>query len=122
MARNGNTHSGGEDVDKLVMQHFMKVPQKQHGKDMWMGKLFIQKLRRGVEKAKHALNMHQVRLETEAFFDAMDFLEILAQACVEELNVDRGHLQEHMGPRAAGLGSGGRRPQENPGRRDLSGR
>lgn len=33
VATNGDTHLGGEDFDQRVMQHFMKIFQKKHGKD-----------------------------------------------------------------------------------------
>merc|ERR1712060_99128 len=52
VATNGDTHLGGEDFDQRVMQHFMKVFQKKHGKDMSKDKRAIQKLRREVEKTK----------------------------------------------------------------------
>merc|ERR1711878_104198 len=56
VATNGDTHLGGEDFDQRVMQHFMKVFQKKHGKDMSKDKRAVQKLRREVEKTKRALS------------------------------------------------------------------
>merc|ERR1712209_369807 len=70
-------------------QHFMKVFQKKHGKDMSKDKRSIQKLRREVEKTKRALSStHQARLEIEALFDGIDFSETLTRARFEELNND----------------------------------
>ena len=43
LATNGDTHLGGEDFDQRVMQHFMKIFQKKHGKDMSKDKTAIQK-------------------------------------------------------------------------------
>merc|ERR1719188_1516344 len=57
VATNGDTHLGGEDFDQHVMQHFMKVFQKRHGKDMSKDKCAIQKVRREVEKTKRALRL-----------------------------------------------------------------
>merc|ERR1712184_67245 len=88
-ATNGDTHGGGEDFDQRVMQHFMKIFQKKHSKDMSKDKRAIQKLRREVEKAKRALSStHQARLEIEALFDGVDFSETLTRARFEEINND----------------------------------
>merc|ERR1712023_299314 len=89
VATNGDTHLGGEDFDQRVMQHFMKIFQKKHSKDMSKGKHAIQKLRREVEKAKRALSStHQARVEIEALFDGVDFSETLTRARFEEINND----------------------------------
>ena len=89
VATNGDTHLGGEDFDQRVMQHFMKIFQKKHGKDMSKDKRSIQKLRREVEKTKRALSStHQGRVEIEALFDGVDFSETLTRARFEEINND----------------------------------
>merc|ERR1711935_656176 len=81
VATNGDTHLGGEDFDQRVMEHFMKVFEKKHKKDMSKDKRSIQKLRREVEKTKRALSStHQARLEIEALFDGVDFAESLTRA------------------------------------------
>merc|ERR1712125_73439 len=89
VATNGNTHLGGEDFDQRVMQHFMKIFQKKHGKDMSKDKRAVQKLRREVEKTKRALSStHQGRVEIEALYDGIDFSETLTRARFEEINND----------------------------------
>merc|ERR1712039_833726 len=89
VATNGDTHLGGEDFDQRVMQHFMKVFQKKHGKDMSKDKRSLQKLRKEVEKTKRALSSaHQVRIEVESLFEGEDFTETLTRAKFEELNMD----------------------------------
>merc|ERR1712134_228776 len=89
VATNGDTHLGGEDFDQRVMQHFMKIFQKKHGKDMSKDKRAIQKLRREVEKTKRALSStHQARVEIEALYDGVDFSETLTRARFEEINND----------------------------------
>merc|ERR1712151_1382406 len=89
VATNGDTHLGGEDFDQRTMQHFVKIFQKKHGKDMSKDKRALQKLRREVEKAKRALSSaHQARVEIEALFDGVDFSEMLTRARFEELNND----------------------------------
>merc|ERR1712110_920419 len=97
VATNGDTHLGGEDFDQRVMQHFMKIFNKKHSKDMSKDKRAIQKLRREVEKTKRALSStHQARLEIEALFDGEDFSESLTRARFEELNADL--FKKTLGP------------------------
>merc|ERR1712139_28423 len=89
VATSGDTHLGGEDFDQRVMQHFMKIFDKKHSKDMAKDMRAIQKLRREVEKAKRALSStHQARVEIEALFDGIDFSETLTRARFEEINND----------------------------------
>merc|ERR1712205_33252 len=89
VATAGDTHLGGEDFDQRVMQHFIKVFEKKHKKDLSKDKRALQKLRREVEKAKRALSStHQTRVEIEALFDGVDFSETLTRARFEELNND----------------------------------
>jgi len=77
------------DFDQRTMQHFVKIFQKKHGKDMSKDKRALQKLRREVEKAKRALSSaHQARVEIEALHDGVDFSEMLTRARFEELNND----------------------------------
>merc|ERR1711892_1254287 len=67
VATNGDTHLGGEDFDQRVMQHFIKIFNKKHNKDMRKDVRAVQKLRREVEKTKRALSStHQARIEIEA--------------------------------------------------------
>merc|ERR1712176_1620879 len=89
VATTGDTHLGGEDFDHRVMQHFIKVFNKKHKKDMSKDKRALQKLRREVEKTKRALSSnHQARIEIEALFDGVDFSETLTRARFEEINND----------------------------------
>merc|ERR1712232_967051 len=97
VATNGDTHLGGEDFDQRVMQHFIKIFNKKHSKDMSKDKRALQKLRREVEKAKRALSStHQARVEIEALFDGVDFSETLTRARFEELNMDL--FKKTLGP------------------------
>merc|ERR1711907_795693 len=89
VATNGDTHLGGEDFDQRVMQHFIKMFQKKHNKDLAKDKRSLQKLRREVEKAKRALSStHQARVEIEALYDGLDLSETLTRARFEEINAD----------------------------------
>jgi heat shock protein 5 len=106
MATSGDTHLGGEDFDQRVMQHFIKIFKKKHGKDMSQDKRALQKLRREVEKVKRVLSSsHQARLDIEALFDGADFSETITRARFEEINSDL--FKSTLGPVKQVLEDGG---------------
>ncbi|KAJ3670692.1 hypothetical protein LUZ60_008118 [Juncus effusus] len=97
LATNGDTHLGGEDFDQRIMEYFIKLIKKKHGKDVSNDKRALGKLKREAERAKRALsNQHQVRVEIESLFDGVDFSESLTRARFEELNGDL--FRKTMGP------------------------
>uniref|UniRef100_A0A0E0I869 Uncharacterized protein n=1 Tax=Oryza nivara TaxID=4536 RepID=A0A0E0I869_ORYNI len=60
LATNGDTHLGGEDFDQRLMDHFVKVIRRKHGRDITGDGRALGKLRRECERAKRALsNQHQ---------------------------------------------------------------
>merc|ERR1712072_130509 len=78
ISTNGDTHLGGEDFDQRIMEYFIKLIKRKHGKDISSDSKAVQKLRREAERAKRTLlNQHQVRVEIEALFDGVDFSEPL---------------------------------------------
>ncbi|KAK1665297.1 hypothetical protein QYE76_053456 [Lolium multiflorum] len=89
LATNGDTHLGGEDFDQRLMDYFIKLIKRKHGRDIAGDMRALGKLRRECERAKRALsNQHQVRVEIESLFDGTDFSEQLTRARFEELNND----------------------------------
>ncbi|KAG6753644.1 hypothetical protein POTOM_041634 [Populus tomentosa] len=97
LATNGDTHLGGEDFDQRIMEYFIKLIKKKHGKDVSKDNRALGKLRRECERAKRALSsQHQVRVEIESLFDGVDFSEPLTRARFEELNNDL--FRKTMGP------------------------
>ncbi|EKX41604.1 heat shock protein 70, ER luminal [Guillardia theta CCMP2712] len=89
MATSGDTHLGGEDFDRRVIDYILGVFKKKSGKDASKDKKAIQKLRREVERTKRQLsNTHSKRIEIEAFFDGADLSETLTRAKFEELCLD----------------------------------
>ncbi|VAI91312.1 unnamed protein product [Triticum turgidum subsp. durum] len=89
LATNGDTHLGGEDFDQRLMDYFIKLIKRKHGRDIAGDLRALGKLRRECERAKRALsNQHQVRVEIESLFDGVDFSEPLTRARFEELNND----------------------------------
>nr|AON76433.1 HSP70 family protein [Hevea brasiliensis] len=97
LSTSGDTHLGGEDFDRRVMEYFIKLIKKKYNKDISKDKRAIGKLRRECERAKRALsNQHQIRVEIESLFDGIDFSEPLTRARFEELNMDL--FKKTMGP------------------------
>jgi len=97
IATNGDTHLGGEDFDRRIMDYMLKLFKKKSGKDASKDKKAIQKLRREVERAKRALsNTHQQRIEIEGFFDGADLSETITRAKFEELCMDL--FKKTLGP------------------------
>jgi len=97
IATNGDTHLGGEDFDRRIMDYMLKLFKKKSGKDASKDKKSIQKLRREVERAKRALsNTHQQRIEIEGFFDGADLSETITRAKFEELCMDL--FKKTLGP------------------------
>ncbi|XP_009592769.1 luminal-binding protein 5-like [Nicotiana tabacum] len=97
LATNGDTHLGGEDFDQRIMEYFIKLIKKKHGKDISKDNRALGKLRREAERAKRALSsQHQVRVEIESLFEGVDFSEPLTRARFEELNNDL--FRKTMGP------------------------
>uniref|UniRef100_A0A0D9ZY87 Uncharacterized protein n=1 Tax=Oryza glumipatula TaxID=40148 RepID=A0A0D9ZY87_9ORYZ len=89
LATNGDTHLGGEDFDQRVMEHFVELVRRKHGRDIAGDARALGKLRRECERAKRALSsQHQVRVEVESLFDGVDLSEPLSRARFEELNND----------------------------------
>merc|ERR1719436_464608 len=89
LATNGDTHLGGQDFDKRVIDYFIKTFKKKHKVDVSQNLRAISKLRREVEKAKCSLSsQYQVRVDIENFADGIDFAETLTRARFEELNSD----------------------------------
>ncbi|KAH0665815.1 hypothetical protein KY285_027021 [Solanum tuberosum] len=97
LATNGDTHLGGEDFDHRIMEYFIKLIKKKHGKDISKDNRALCKLRREAERDKRSLSsQHQVRVEIESLFDGVDFSEPLTRAHFEELNNDL--FRKTMGP------------------------
>ncbi|KAL6909440.1 hypothetical protein ACP4OV_001721 [Aristida adscensionis] len=97
LATAGDTHLGGEDFDRRVMDHFIRLVKRKHGRDIGNDGRALGKLRRECERAKRALSsQHQVRVEIEALFDGVDFSEQLTRAKFEELNMDL--FKKTLGP------------------------
>lgn len=108
---NGDTHLGGEDFDQRLIDHFMKLIKKKHGKDISADKRAIQKLKREVEKGKRALSsQHETKIEVENLVEGLDFSESLTRAKFEEINADL--FKKTLGPLEAAIEGSGLKKSE----------
>lgn len=55
-ATGGDTHLGGDDIDQLVINHFIDEFKKDQGIDVSKDRLVVQRLKDAAEKAKHELS------------------------------------------------------------------
>lgn len=89
VATAGDTHLGGEDFDQNVMDFFIEMIKKKHGKefDVRKDKAALQKLRRAVERAKRDLSsQHKTSIQIDGLLTGLDLQEDLTRAKFEELN------------------------------------
>ncbi|CAG9460862.1 unnamed protein product [Pedinophyceae sp. YPF-701] len=97
VSTNGDTHLGGEDFDQRMMEYFIRLVKRKHGKDIGKDGRALAKLRREVERAKRALSsQHQIRVEVEALVEGIDLSEPLTRARFEERNLDL--FRKTLGP------------------------
>jgi molecular chaperone DnaK len=61
-ATNGDTHLGGEDFDRCIVDYLVDRFQKEHGIDLRKDKMALQRLKEAAEKTKHELSSS---IETE---------------------------------------------------------
>lgn len=59
LATNGNNHLGGDDFDKIVMDHLAETFKSEHGVDLRQDKMALQRLKEAAEKAKKELSTTQ---------------------------------------------------------------
>ncbi|MCA0384037.1 MAG: molecular chaperone DnaK [Firmicutes bacterium] len=59
LATNGNNHLGGDDFDKIVMDHMADTFKSEHGVDLRQDKMALQRLKEAAEKAKKELSSTQ---------------------------------------------------------------
>ena len=85
LATNGDTHLGGEDIDKALVNYFMKVFKKRTGLQIKAkNHRAIQKLRHAVNQAKHVLSSEvSTKVQVDALFKGKDLDEKLTRANFE---------------------------------------
>ncbi|CAE6487891.1 unnamed protein product, partial [Rhizoctonia solani] len=89
LATSGITHLGGEDFDKRVIDYFIGKFKKETASNIRDSKRSMAKLKREVERAKHALSAQlTVQLAIDSLENGNDFSGVLTRAKFEELNLD----------------------------------
>ncbi|CAN0926813.1 Luminal-binding protein [Linum grandiflorum] len=91
LAVGGDTHLGGGDFDRRVMEYFVDLIKRKHnGRDISGDSRALARLRKECERAKRALsNQSQVTLQIESFLDGeTNFSEPLSRAKFDDLNMD----------------------------------
>lgn len=82
MATGGNSHLGGDDFDKVIMDWLMGDFYKKHGVELWLFPEALQRVREAAEQAKIELS-------------SSDFVEIKVPYIVASGNVPL-HLQRTL--------------------------
>ncbi|CAN0922630.1 Luminal-binding protein [Linum grandiflorum] len=89
LATGGDTHLGGGDFDRRLMEYFIDLIKSKYKTDISRENKSLGRLRKECERAKRALsNQTQVRVEIDCFIQGNDFSEPLSRAKFEELNLD----------------------------------
>ena len=85
----GDTHLGGEDFDKRMVEHFVQEFKRKHNKDISGNKRALRRLRTACERAKRTLSSSaQANIEIDSLFEGMDFYTSITRARFEELCSD----------------------------------
>ena len=85
----GDTHLGGEDFDRRLMEHFLLEFKKKHKVDISENKRAVRRLQTACENAKKALSSASMaNLEIDSLYDGIDFSSTISRAKFESLCVD----------------------------------
>ena len=85
----GDTHLGGEDFDRRLMEHFIKEFQKKHKLDLSSNKRSIRRLQSACEHAKKTLSSStSANISIDSLYEGIDFSTTLTRAKFESLCTD----------------------------------
>ncbi|XP_053133790.1 heat shock 70 kDa protein-like [Hemicordylus capensis] len=89
MATAGDTHLGGEDFDKRLMDHLAQEFRNKHKEDISQSKKALQRLRAACEKAKRTLSSNvTANINIDALYKGVDFHATITRASFEDLCSD----------------------------------
>ncbi|KAD3067733.1 hypothetical protein E3N88_35613 [Mikania micrantha] len=84
----GDTHLGGEDFDKAMVDHCVQEFKKRHRMDISESARAIGRLKVACETAKRDLSSTaQTPIDLDALYEGIDFFMMFSRAKFEELNV-----------------------------------
>lgn len=85
----GDTHLGGEDLDRRLVDHLMIEFKRKHKKDISGNKRAIRRLQNACENAKKTLSTSTVAsIEIDALYEGIDFMTSVTRARFEDLCSD----------------------------------
>lgn len=83
----GNSRLGGEDMDNIMVDHFVKEFEHKHKKDISGNPRALRRLRTACEKAKRNLSTAtQSTIEIDSLYEGIDFYTTVSRARFEELS------------------------------------
>ncbi|XP_042297151.1 LOW QUALITY PROTEIN: heat shock 70 kDa protein-like [Sceloporus undulatus] len=89
VAATGDTHLGGEDFDRRLVNHLAQEFQKQHKEDLSQSRKAMQRLKAVCEKAKRTLSSHVTAVvAVDSLYKGIDFHATVTRATFEDLCSD----------------------------------
>lgn len=88
-ATSGDSHLGGEDIDRNVVEYCIQEFKKKHRKDLSSNPRAIRRLYTACERAKRTLSSSKTAMiEIDSLFEGIDFNLTLTRAKFEDLNME----------------------------------
>lgn len=89
VATAGDTHLGGDDFDKRLVDYLVQEFQEKYDEDLSQSKKSLQRLKDASEKAKRTLSSNVVAgISIDALYKGTDFCTTVTRACFEDLCSD----------------------------------
>lgn len=88
-ATGGDTHLGGEDIDNIMVDHFIEEFKRKYKKDLKVNPKAVRRLRTACERAKRTLSTAvTATIEIDSLHEGIDFNSSLTRAKFESLCID----------------------------------
>ena len=85
----GDTHLGGEDFDRRLMEHFIQDFKRKHKKDISNNKKSLRRLQTACETAKKTLSSSTTStVEIDSLFEGIDYNSVISRARFEDICSD----------------------------------
>ena len=85
----GDTHLGGEDFDRRLMEHFIQDFKRKHKKDISDNKKSLRRLQTACETAKKTLSSSTTAtVEIDSLFEGIDYNSVISRARFEDICSD----------------------------------
>lgn len=85
----GDTHLGGEDLDRRLMEHLMTEFKRKHKHDISDSKRALRRLQTACENAKKTLSTSTIAsVEIDALYEGIDFMTTISRAKFEDMCSD----------------------------------